>query len=139
MTRLRFLLVSFFAAVGTCFGVDRERMARRWLEANGFEIDERFQRLTPDEGPYYTIWHTRIGLKSLPSTSMTRRDAERLNEPCWRFLNECLDPNGFMIIERHVVVDFPVVSRATDWADIQMAHREVQPPTIHRFERPWFV
>lgn len=65
MTRLRFLLVSLFGAVAACFGWDRERLARRWLERNGFVITEyQTHRIGAPELDCFRVIinHSKLGL-----------------------------------------------------------------------------
>jgi hypothetical protein len=53
VNRLQFLRVSVLGAVAAFIGLDRERLARRWLERNGFIIEQFDNIVSIFHGPRY--------------------------------------------------------------------------------------
>jgi hypothetical protein len=140
MTRARFILVSVLAAFGSVVGLNRERLAKRWLEANGFEIIERFTERYDDDG-YFAYWTHAIGLRGVVGGWRHIRTPAKLDEPCWTYLSRYLAKDDFKVVELHreIVVTGDIDWTDTAWNDLKITYRELAPPTIHRFERPWFV
>lgn len=138
MTRARFLLVSLFAGIAACFGLSREALCRRWLKRNGFVIEEYERQILGSTDVFYTavVSHTGIGI----SGGVIRR---QLNTPIVNVASSYLDHlsrNNFTIIQRHLQFEFdPTCSVVGEWPEVKLKEVELAPPTIHRFERPWFV
>lgn len=131
MTRLRFLLVSFFAAAAACLGFDRERMARRWLRANGFKIEMDSCTLPDGRDTYFVAVHCpRIGMAG----SFCRRQFEPYVNPASCFMH-IMVARDFTIIEKHVRLE----TEGSEWETLTFREVELASPTIHRFERPWWI